>query len=62
MEKYDQSFYEPDGPVPPKGENESDKLSSNQDGVYALGKVHTRSILSVRSFPSVTFEAVSMLV
>ena len=35
---------------------------SVQDGIYELGKAHTRFTPSLSSFPSVAFEAVPMLV
>ena len=38
------------------------KFSSVQDGIYVLGKAHMRSTLSLRSFPSVAFETVPVLV
>ena len=37
-------------------------ISSVQDGISALGKSYMRSIPSLRSFPSVTFETVPMFV
>ena len=37
-------------------------LSSVQDGIYAIGKAHMRSIPSLRSFPNVAFETVPMFV
>ena len=37
-------------------------VTSVEDGIYAQGKVHIRSIPSLRSFPSVAFEFVPMLV
>ena len=36
--------------------------SSAEGGIYALRKAHMRSILSLRSFPSVTFETVPVFV
>ena len=38
------------------------QFRSVQDGIYALGKVHMRSTLSLRSFPSVVLKTVPMLV
>ena len=37
-------------------------FSSVQDGIYALRKAHMHSTSSLRSFPSVAFETVSMYV
>ena len=37
-------------------------FSSAQDGINALGKARMRSIPSLRGFPNVAFEIVSMLV
>ena len=37
-------------------------FSAVQDGICALGKAHMRSTPSVRSFPNVAFETVSMFV
>ena len=37
-------------------------FSSVQDGIYATGKAHMRSTLSLRSVPNVAFETVPMLV
>ena len=31
-----------------------------QDGIYALGKAHIRSIPSLRRFPNIAFETVPM--
>ena len=41
--------------------NSSVQFSSVQDGIYALGKVHMRSIPSFGSFPNVALETVPML-
>ena len=41
---------------------EEKQFSSVQDGIYALGKAHMRSIPSLRSFPSVAFQTVPMFV
>ena len=43
-------------------EEGSVQFSSVQDGIYALGKAHMCSSLSLRSFPNVTFEMVPMFV
>ena len=40
----------------------SQKFSSVQDGIYALGKAHMRSTPSLRSSPNVAFETVPMFV
>ena len=37
-----------------------EQLSSIQDGIYALGKVHIRSTPSLGGFPNVAFETVGM--
>ena len=34
------------------------QFSSVQDSIYALGKAHMRSTLSLRSFPNVAFQTV----
>ena len=41
--------------------NTSRSVSSVQDGIYALGKAHMRSIPSLRRFPNFPFEAVVRL-
>jgi len=38
------------------------QFSSVQDGIYALGKTHTRSTPSLRSFPNVAFKTVPLFV
>ena len=37
------------------------QFSSDQDGIYVLGKAHVRSTPSLRSFANVAFETVPML-
>ena len=38
------------------------QFSSVQDGMFALGKAHMHSTLSLRSFPNVAFDTVPMLI
>ena len=38
------------------------QFSSARYGIYALGKAHMRSTVSLRSFPNAAFERVPMLV
>ena len=45
-------------PAPSPAQSNTTVSSSVQDGIYALGKSHMRSIPSLRSFPSVAFETV----